>query len=123
MTVARKRKNQSRSVRRYKKEAFLNEGIAGADSTRPVTQKLIDSAIDVLASAPKFWGRYFKGAGNTNPAQYQAGRENPVLERAKVRVLPIARQTNNAADVALRRISRSTIGLRHMASRKLMITE
>jgi hypothetical protein len=95
MTVARKRKNQSRSVRRYKKEALLNEGIAGADSTSPVTQKLIDSAIDVLASAPKFWGRYFKGAGNTNPAQYQAGRENPVLERAKVRVLPIARQTNN----------------------------
>jgi hypothetical protein len=95
MKVARKRNKQSRTVGRYKGDALLAKGIAGADSTSPVTQELIDRAVDVLASAPMFWGRYFKGPGNTNPVQYQAGRENPVLDRAKVRVLPIARQTNN----------------------------
>jgi len=95
MTVARKRRNRSRSVTRYKKEALLNEGIPGADSVSPVTQDLIDSAIEVLGSAPKFWGRYFKSPGKTKQGQYQPGRENPVLERANARVLPIARQTKN----------------------------
>jgi len=95
MTVARKRNKQSRSVGRYKGEALLTKGIAGADSKSEVTQELIASAADVLESPPRFWGRYFKGPGNTNPGQYQARRENAVLERAKVRVLPIARQTHN----------------------------
>jgi hypothetical protein len=98
MTVARKHNKQQKSTRsaaRLKREAHPDKGIAGADSTRLVTQELIASAVDVLASPPRFWGRYFKGPGNTNPVQYQARRENSVLSRAKVRVLPIARQTNN----------------------------
>jgi hypothetical protein len=98
MTVARKRNKRQKSTRsaaRLKREALPDKGIAGADSTRLVTQELIASAVDVLASLPRFWGRYFKGPGNTNPVQYQARRENSVLSRAKVRVLPIARQTSN----------------------------
>ena len=86
MTVARKRNKRQKSTRsaaRLKREALPDKGIAGADSTRLVTQELIASAVDVLASLPRFWGRYFKGPGNTNPVQYQARRENSVLSRAK----------------------------------------
>ncbi len=69
------------------------KGAPGADCARPVDQKLIDFAEGILGQVPAFWGRYFKGPGNTNPVQYQAQRESAVLHENSIRVLPIARQT------------------------------
>ncbi len=73
--------------------ARRDEGIAGADCARPVDQKVVDFAEAALGQVPAFWGRYFKGPGNTHPVQYQPRRESAVLNENGIRVLPIARQT------------------------------
>jgi len=69
-------------------------GNPGADSISPVTQALVDGAEDFYGAMPLFWGRYFKGPGNTSSQQYHAA-ESPVLRTNGIRLLAIGRQTTN----------------------------
>jgi hypothetical protein len=67
----------------------------GADTSALVTQSKVRLAIGQLGSAPRFWGRYFKGPGDESPIRYQAHFEGAVLRKNTIRVLPIAQQTNH----------------------------
>ncbi len=67
----------------------------GADTAYPVTEALITSATAVLGVAPAFWGRYFSTPQTVGDVEYRHRVEDAVLAAHNIRVLPIARQTNN----------------------------
>jgi len=69
--------------------------IVGADTAFPVTPALIKSATDTMGQAPLFWGRYFTSPQTTGSVEYRHALEDAVLAAAGIRVLPIARQTND----------------------------
>jgi hypothetical protein len=69
----------------------------GLDQSMPASAACLSVATTELGQAPTFWGRYFKGPGNADPAQYQAGQESPFLKQNNIKVLPIARQTPNVS--------------------------
>ena len=69
--------------------------IVGADTAYPVTEALITKAAGVLGAAPAFWGRYFTNRNTLGTVEYRHRLENPVLAAHGIRVLPIARQTND----------------------------
>ena len=69
--------------------------IVGADVNAIVTEAMIRTAETETGQPIRFWGRYFKGPGNTDPAQYQPAREAALLSEQNIRVLPIGRQTNH----------------------------
>jgi hypothetical protein len=71
--------------------------IVGADTAYPVTQALIDKAKAVIGAAPSFWGRYFTSPQTGGTVEYRHAVENAVLAANNIRVLPIARQTNNVS--------------------------
>jgi hypothetical protein len=66
-----------------------------ADSTGVITQPIIDSVKAQYGALPAFWGRYFKGPGNPSDEQYKFKKENIILASNGIKLLPIARQTNN----------------------------
>ncbi|WP_095089001.1 hypothetical protein [Mesorhizobium sophorae] len=67
-------------------------GIDQADIASPPALRI---GTKMLGKSPTFWGRFFKGPGNTSPIQYQPTVENTFFSQRGIRVLPIARQTNN----------------------------
>jgi hypothetical protein len=67
----------------------------GADTSIIVDSALITRAAKRIGGNPQFWGRYFKGPGDPNPAQYQPHKENAVFSAAGIPILPIARQTTH----------------------------
>ena len=69
-------------------------GNPGADSLSVVKQSLVDGAEAFYGAMPRFWGRYFKGPGNTSLQQYHA-TEGLVLRSNGIRLLAIGRQTTN----------------------------
>ena len=74
----------------------MSRGRFAADSFAYVDQQidgrtLIDIASSHLQETPAFWGRYFKRPGYAR--DYSPIRETPLLQRADIKVLPIARQT------------------------------
>jgi hypothetical protein len=69
-------------------------GNPGADSLSVVKQALVNGAENFYGAMPRFWGRYFKGPGNTSPQQYHAA-EGLVLRSNGIRLLPIGRQTTS----------------------------
>ena len=69
--------------------------IVGADTAYPVTAALIAKATQVMTVAPAFWGRYFTSTQTGGTVEYRHAVENPILAAAGIRVLPIARQTND----------------------------
>jgi hypothetical protein len=69
--------------------------IVGADTAYPVTKALIAQATKVMGAPPSFWGRYFTSTQTTGVVEYRHAVENSVLAEQGIRVLPIARQTDN----------------------------
>jgi hypothetical protein len=69
--------------------------IVGADTAYPVTQALVQQAQGVFQLMPSFWGRYFTSPETVGNVEYRHAIENTVLAQNNIRVLPIARQTNN----------------------------
>jgi hypothetical protein len=69
----------------------------GIDQLGIASPACLTFATNKLAQAPVFWGRYFKGPGNTDPGQYQADEEASFFHQHGIRVLPIARQTPNVS--------------------------
>ena len=76
----------------------MAHGKPGADSSSLVTtqfggKNLVELAKDLYGEYPVFWGRYFGGSAGPGWAEYRHRREDGVLNRAGVPVLPIAQQT------------------------------
>jgi hypothetical protein len=69
--------------------------MVGADVNAVVTANMIQMAEAETKQSIRFWGRYFKGPGNTSPEQYQPAAEAAVFNQRQIRVLPIGRQTNH----------------------------
>src|SRR5260370_20272170 len=100
--VKPKKKPAAPSKMRAVATAADSAGYLGADVTALAKQSMVGKAKKQLGSLPRFWGRYFKGPGDQNPIRYQALLEGPVLGSNKIRVLPIAQQTNHVnGDAAL----------------------
>ncbi len=78
----------------------MAQGLLAADSSLPVTASLIESAAALLGAAPAFWGRYFTSASTGGGVEYRHATENGVLNKAGIRLLPIARQTENVGGSA-----------------------
>ncbi len=70
----------------------------GIDQSTTASEASLAFAKSKLGQPPAFWGRYFKTTGNTDPAQYQSGRESSFFSTHQIRVLPIARQTQNVSE-------------------------
>lgn len=78
----------------------MSRGRFGADSLAHVDQKthgrdLVTTATEHLKESPAFWGRYFKRPAYAR--DYSPMRENALLHRAGIRLLPIARQTTGVS--------------------------
>ena len=73
----------------------MPQGLPGADSILPVTDALIKSTADLFGATPAFWGRYFTSVTTTGSTEYHHAKENGPLNKAGIRLLPIARQTNH----------------------------
>lgn len=76
----------------------MAKGRAGADSSVPVTteiqgKNIIDRASEVLQGTPVLWGRYFTSVSSSGDVEYRHLKENQILHRNNIRLLPIARQT------------------------------
>jgi hypothetical protein len=71
--------------------------IVGADTAFPVTSALIAKATAVMEDPPAFWGRYFTSTTTPGSVEYRHALENAILASAGIRVLPIARQTNDVS--------------------------
>lgn len=80
----------------------MTSGMPGADSINPVTASLIQAATSLYGTTPVFWGRYFTSVTTGGIAEYHHATENPPLNAAGVRLLPVARQTKHVnGDAAL----------------------
>lgn len=75
----------------------MAKGSAGADSSTPVTESLIQAATQLFGETPVLWGRYFTGPTTAGSVEYRHAEESPVLAAAGIRLLPVARQTTNVA--------------------------
>ena len=62
--------------------------VAGGDLDVVTTQDWIDKSTTALGTKPLFWGRYFKGPGNTDPTQYQPNSENALIKENNIKILP-----------------------------------
>lgn len=69
----------------------------GIDQSITASEASLAFAASKLGQASVFWGRYFKEAGNTDPTQYQPGRESSFFSSHQIRVLPIGWQTPNVS--------------------------
>jgi hypothetical protein len=77
------------------RERIMSNRTVGADTAYPVTESLVAAATSVLGQAPAFWGRYFTSPQTVGDVEYRHRLEDAVLLAHGIRVLPIARQTNN----------------------------
>ncbi len=75
----------------------MARGLAGADSSTPVTASLIEAATQLFGETPALWGRYFTSPETFGSTEYHHADESAVLAQAGVRLLPIARQTTRVA--------------------------
>jgi len=81
----------------------ISDALPGVDSLNIVGsrlkngQTLVDAAIEAFGMQPAFWGRYFSSPGKS---AYKAPLESPILSANNIRLLPIARQTNNVTKAA-----------------------
>ena len=73
----------------------MAQGLPGADSSTSVTTSMIHGASALLGATPVFWGRYFSSITAVGKVEYRHAVENPVLNAAGIRLLPVARQTGN----------------------------
>ena len=64
----------------------------GVDSLAEVSQVAVDTVKAQLNQLPLFWGRYF---ADNHWGKYNPRQENPVLSRNNIKLLPIARNTND----------------------------
>ncbi len=71
--------------------------VVGIDQADIASLSCLRHASRLLGQHPAFLGRYFKGPGNTSRIQYQARAENSFFYSNYIRVLPIARQTNEVS--------------------------
>jgi hypothetical protein len=71
--------------------------IVGADTAYPVTAALIAKAAEVMLGVPSFWCRYFTSVKESGTVEYRHAVENAVLAARGIRLLPIARQTNDVS--------------------------
>lgn len=71
----------------------MTADVFGVDSYREVTEDLIAQAQRALGAPPRLWGRYFTSRTLATVAEYDPARENVVLARHGIRVVPLARQT------------------------------
>ena len=78
----------------------MARGKSGADSNGLVTdiayddKNLLQAAIKLMGETPVFWGSYFKGPHNSSHEQYQPALENETLNSNSIKLLPLARQTD-----------------------------
>jgi hypothetical protein len=56
---------------------------------------MIQGATALLGATPIFWGRYFTSISTAGNVEYRHAQENPLLNAAGIRLLPVARQTGN----------------------------
>ena len=75
----------------------MARGIAGTDSSQPVTAHMVQSATNFFGETPKYWGRYFKSPAG-GPAEYRHKIEDPILSAAGIKILPIAQQTKKVGE-------------------------
>jgi hypothetical protein len=80
----------------------MARGLAGADSSVPVTyqiegKSLIDLATTLYGEVPVVWGRYFTSPSTGGTVEYRHSRENQPLRSRGIRVMPIARQTRHVS--------------------------
>jgi hypothetical protein len=75
-----------------------NPRIVGIDSLSPVSLSILESATHEMGQMPAFWGRYFTSANTKGSGEYHHRIENPILSGTGIRILPIARQTNDVHD-------------------------
>lgn len=73
----------------------MAKGNPGADSSSPVTDSLISTATQQFGQAPLFWGRYFTSPTTSGEVEYRHSSESPILAQHNIRLLPVARQTEN----------------------------
>lgn len=73
----------------------MAQGLPGADSSSPVTSELVAAATQLFGRAPVLWGRYFTSPTTSDSIEYHHATESPVLAQAGIRLLPIARQSEN----------------------------
>jgi hypothetical protein len=71
--------------------------IVGADTAYPVTPALVAKSTEVMGTTPSFWGRYFTSVQTTGAVEYRHAVENAILAAKGIRVLPVARQTNDVS--------------------------
>jgi hypothetical protein len=50
-----------------------------------------------MGTTPSFWGRYFTSVRTTGIVEYRHAVENAILATRGIRMLPVARQTNNVS--------------------------
>ena len=70
-----------------------NALVNGSSAWKGTTKTLVAWSNQALGANPHFWGRYFKGPGDTSNEQYQGKKENNFLNGLGIRVLAIGRQT------------------------------
>ena len=73
----------------------MPQGSPAADSSMPVSASLIQATTNFLGATPVFWGRYFTSVTANGGVEYRHAAENQLLNAAGIRVLPVARQTEN----------------------------
>ncbi|HUA99537.1 MAG TPA: hypothetical protein VMA34_14500 [Terracidiphilus sp.] len=78
----------------------MPQGRPAADSFSPVSAGLIETTTNLLGAPPAFWGRYFTSVAAGGGAEFRRAAENQMLNAAGIRVLPVARQTQNVSGSA-----------------------
>ncbi|HEX4952423.1 MAG TPA: hypothetical protein VF017_03375 [Thermoanaerobaculia bacterium] len=73
----------------------MAQGLPGADSSQPVTMQVVEAATQLFGRTPVLWGRYFTSATTSGTVEYHHATESSVLAQYGIRLLPIARQTEN----------------------------
>jgi len=73
----------------------MNYGSPAADSSTPVTAKMISDATTLFGTKPVFWGRYFTSVATKGTIEYNHAAENAVLHAEGIPVLPVCRQSEN----------------------------
>jgi hypothetical protein len=71
----------------------MSKGLAGVDSSSPVTQSLIDQVHQHFQAPAAYWGRYFGGVTSNDPAEYRQVLESALLAKAKIPILCIGQNT------------------------------
>jgi len=71
----------------------MPKGLAGVDSSFPITQAILDQVHEHFQAPAAYWGRYFGGVTSTDRAEYRRVLESSLFAKAKIPVLPIGQNT------------------------------